>query len=111
VQAIAEGVGMAPLGFLPRKDIFHGQRESEVVYAWYYDSPRIGPLSLTPKAAAVASAVLGHAVEPDGLLHSIIAQFECGEVFATEYAVDQAGSRSLVVKGAEGFLKAHVCSI
>ncbi|HMF29889.1 MAG TPA: hypothetical protein VKK79_00630, partial [Candidatus Lokiarchaeia archaeon] len=59
VQSIAEGVGMRPFALLPRKDIFHGKRESEVIYAWFYAQPVIRPLVMTRASARMASVVLG----------------------------------------------------
>ncbi len=58
LQGIIEEIGFRPLAALPRKDIFEGKREVEIIFAYYYREPRPAHLRLTPRAARVASAVL-----------------------------------------------------
>ncbi len=62
IQDIIEGIDWKPMGILPRKDIFHGKRESEIIYAWYYQPPCHGPLNLTSLGARVAEKVLHQTV-------------------------------------------------
>jgi len=63
MQAIIDEIDWVPLAILPRKDIFHGKRETEILYAWYYHHPQPGPLYLTRKAAQVASEVLQRPID------------------------------------------------
>jgi hypothetical protein len=58
IHAIIDEIGWRPLAALPRKDIFEGKRETEIIYAYFYDTPSPTKLRLTPKAARAASAVL-----------------------------------------------------
>jgi hypothetical protein len=111
VQAIAEGVNMVPMAILPRKDIFHGQRESEIIYAWHYEEPDIGPLAMTPKAAAVASAVLGYRVAAQISPIPPILGEESDDTLSENYTVADAGEGSLTINSSGGHLDAHVCPI
>ncbi len=63
IQDIIEGIEWKPMAILPRKDIFHGKRESEIIYAWYYQSPQPGPLILTAQASRVVAKVLQRPVD------------------------------------------------
>ncbi len=64
LQGIIEEIGFRPLAAFPRKDIFDGKRETEIIYAWYYRDPPLGSLRLTPCAARVVSAILNRAISP-----------------------------------------------
>jgi hypothetical protein len=63
-HAIFEELCWRPWAILPRKDVFFGRRESEVIYVYYFSEPRVGTLDLTPAAARVASAVLNRIILP-----------------------------------------------
>lgn len=63
IQAIIEEIDWKPMVILPRKDIFHGKRETEIIYVWYYQQPQPRPLSLTFQASQIAAKVLHRSID------------------------------------------------
>ncbi len=62
IQDIVEEIGCHPVAILPRKDIFYGKRESEIISVWYYQNPQPGPFSLSQEASKIAEKVLQYPV-------------------------------------------------
>jgi hypothetical protein len=58
-HAIFDELEWYPLALLPRKDVFFGSRESEVIYALYPQIPKISTINLTRGAASIASEIVG----------------------------------------------------
>ncbi len=62
MQYILEEIGCKPVAILPRKDIFYGKRETEIISAWYYQNPQPNKLYLTLNAAQIAEKVLHYPI-------------------------------------------------
>ncbi len=63
-HGILRDLGYSTFAILPRKDVFEGRRECEVIHVKYFRRPTPGIMRLTRRAAEVASQVLGHHVRP-----------------------------------------------
>jgi hypothetical protein len=108
IQNIIEGIEWKPMAVLPRKDIFHGKRESEIIYAWYYQPPQPGPLILTKQASQIVAKVLQRPVDFIEILDEI-PFFPPSNYFTVEKREPNGDSHLFIILPSGAELSALIC--
>jgi hypothetical protein len=108
-HAIFDELGWRPWAVLPRKDVFFGRRESEVIYVKYFGEPLVGTLDLTPAAARVASAVLGRRILPAVNVDKLPPLPRTPTRGINEYAVHSPGDAAITVSVPGAVVTADAC--